>query len=301
MGLMKKGTFRKKTLGRKIFQIFNTVMLIFLALICLLPLLNILAISFSSSAAAGSGLVRFLPVDFSLKSYEFVLQKAEFWQSFWVAVKRVAVAVPLSLLLTILMAYPLSRMDSKFRGRKIYTGILLFTMLFSGGLIPWYMAIADLNLIDSFWALVLPNAVSAYNTVILMNFFRQLPVELEEAASIDGASHWRILFQIVVPLSKPAIATIALFCIVTNWNSWFDGLLLMNSPSKYPLQSYLQTVIVNQDMSLMSASDILALGEVSNRTQKAAQAFVAALPILCVYPFLQKYFTEGLVVGSVKG
>ena len=187
MGLMKKGTFRKKTLGRKIFQIFNTVMLIFLALICLLPLLNILAISFSSSAAAGSGLVRFLPVDFSLKSYEFVLQKAEFWQSFWVAVKRVAVAVPLSLLLTILMAYPLSRMDSKFRGRKVYTGILLFTMLFSGGLIPWYMAIADLNLIDSFWALVLPNAVSAYNTVILMNFFRQLPVELEEAASIDGA------------------------------------------------------------------------------------------------------------------
>lgn len=298
---MKKVTFGKKTLGRKAFQIFNTVMLIFLALICLLPLLNILAISFSSSAAAGSGLVRFLPVDFSLKSYEFVLQKAEFWQSFWVAVKRVAVAVPISLLLTILMAYPLSRMDSKFRGRKIYTGILLFTMLFSGGLIPWYMAIADLNLIDSFWALVLPNAVSAYNTVILMNFFRQLPVELEEAASIDGASHWRILFQIIVPLSKPAIATIALFCIVTNWNSWFDGLLLMNSPSKYPLQSYLQTVIVNQDMSLMSASDILALGEVSNRTQKAAQAFVAALPILCVYPFLQKYFTEGLVVGSVKG
>lgn len=298
---MKKVTFGKKTLGRKAFQIFNTVMLIFLALICLLPLLNILAISFSSSAAAGSGLVRFLPVDFSLKSYEFVLQKVEFWQSFWVAVKRVAVAVPISLLLTILMAYPLSRMDSKFRGRKIYTGILLFTMLFSGGLIPWYMAIADLNLIDSFWALVLPNAVSAYNTVILMNFFRQLPVELEEAASIDGASHWRILFQIIVPLSKPAIATIALFCIVTNWNSWFDGLLLMNSPSKYPLQSYLQTVIVNQDMSLMSASDILALGEVSNRTQKAAQAFVAALPILCVYPFLQKYFTEGLVVGSVKG
>ena len=174
-------------------------------------------------------------------------------------------------------------------------------MLFSGGLIPWYMAISDLRLINSFWALVLPNAVSAYNTIILMNFFRQLPIELEEAASIDGASHWRILFQIVVPLSKPAIATIALFCIVTNWNSWFDGLLLMNSPSKYPLQSYLQTVIVNQDMSLMSASNILTMGEVSNRTQKAAQAFVAALPILCVYPFLQKYFTEGLVVGSVKG
>lgn len=292
---------KKESIGKKIFNICNMVILILLALLCLLPLLNILAISFSSSSAAGSGMVSFLPVDFSLKSYEFVLQKSEFWVAFWVAVKRVVVAVPFSLLLTILMAYPLSKSDNKFRGRKVYTGILVFTMLFSGGLIPWYMAISDLKLINSFWALVLPNAVSAYNTVILMNFFRQLPVELEEAASIDGASHWRILFQIVVPLSKPAIATIALFCIVTNWNSWFDGLLLMNSPSKYPLQSYLQTVIVNQDMSLMSASDILTMGEVSNRTQKAAQAFVAALPILCVYPFLQKYFTEGLVVGSVKG
>lgn len=292
---------KKESIGKKIFNICNMVILILLALLCLLPLLNILAISFSSSSAAGSGMVSFLPVDFSLKSYEFVLKKSEFWQAFWVAVKRVVVSVPFSLLLTILMAYPLSKSDNKFRGRKVYTSILVFTMLFSGGLIPWYMAISDLKLINSFWALVLPNAVSAYNTVILMNFFRQLPVELEEAASIDGASHWRILFQIVVPLSKPAIATIALFCIVTNWNSWFDGLLLMNSPSKYPLQSYLQTVIVNQDMSLMSASDILTMGEVSNRTQKAAQAFVAALPILCVYPFLQKYFTEGLVVGSVKG
>lgn len=299
--ISKKPAVKKQSLGRKVFQICNVVILVLCALICLLPLLNILAISFSSSAAAGSGMVSFLPVDFNLKSYEFVLQKAEFWQSFWVSVKRVVVAVPLSLLLTILMAYPLSKADSIFKGRKVYTGILLFTMLFSGGLIPWYMAIADLNLIDSFWALILPNAVSAYNTIILMNFFRQLPVELEEAASIDGASHWRILFQIVVPLSKPAIATIVLFCIVTNWNSWFDGLLLMNSPSKYPLQSYLQTVIVNSDMSLMSATDILALGEISDRTQKAAQAFVAALPILCVYPFLQKYFTEGLVVGSVKG
>lgn len=214
---------------------------------------------------------------------------------------RVLVGVPLSLLVTILMAYPLSKTDAQFRGRKIYVAILVFTMLFSGGLIPWYMTISNLGLIDSFWALILPSCVSVYNIIILMNFFRQLPYELEEAAFIDGAGFLRTLVQIVLPLSKPALATITLFCVVTHWNSWFDGLLLMNSPEHYPLQSYLQTVIVNSDMTLMSTSDILTMSQVSDRTQKAAQSFVAAVPILCIYPFLQKYFTEGLVVGSVKG
>lgn len=292
---------KKYSTGRKIFTVFNVIVLTGLAAICLLPLINILAISFSSSAAAGSGSVRFLPVDFSLESYKFVLQKSEFWDAFFVSVKRVVVGVPLSLLLTILMAYPLSRAEDKFRGRKIYVGLLVFTMLFSGGMIPWYMTVSELNLIDTFWALILPCAVSVYNVIILMNFFRQLPTELEEAAFIDGAGHWRTLFQIVLPLSKPAIATIVLFCMVTHWNSWFDGLLFMNTPENYPLQSYLQTVIVNQDMALASSGSILTMAEVSDRTQKAAQTFVAAVPILCVYPFLQKYFTEGLVVGSVKG
>lgn len=289
------------SLGRKAFTVCNIVILIALAAICLLPLINILAISFSSSAAAGSGSVRFLPVDFTLDSYEFVLKKTEFWKAFAISVQRVLIGVPLSMLLTVLMAYPLSKRNDKFRGRQVYVVLLVFTMLFSGGLIPWYMTISQLGLIDTFWALILPSAVSVYNMIILMNFFRQLPDELEEAAFIDGAGHWRTLFQIVLPLSKPALATIVLFCVVTQWNSWFDGLLLMNSPDNYPLQSYLQTVIINQDMTLASSGSALALAEVSDRTQKAAQAFVAALPILCVYPFLQKYFTTGLVVGSVKG
>lgn len=292
---------RKKSVGRRVFELFNTLFLLFLAAICLLPLLNVLAISLSSSSAAGSGEVSFFPVEFTLKSYEFVINKSEFWTSFGVAVMRVLVGVPLSLLVTILMAYPLSKTDAQFRGRKIYVAILVFTMLFSGGLIPWYMTISNLGLIDSFWALILPSCVSVYNIIILMNFFRQLPYELEEAAFIDGAGFLRTLVQIVLPLSKPALATITLFCVVTHWNSWFDGLLLMNSPEHYPLQSYLQTVIVNSDMTLMSTSDILTMSQVSDRTQKAAQSFVAAVPILCIYPFLQKYFTEGLVVGSVKG
>lgn len=292
---------RKVSISRRIFVIFNYVLLILLAFICLLPMLNVLAISLSSSSAAGSGQVKFLPVEFTLKSYEFVLTKMEFWESFGVSIKRVLIGVPINMILTILMAYPLSKESDKFRGRKIYTCILVFTMLFSGGLIPWYMTISKMGLIDSFFVLILPNAVSVYNVIILMNFFKQLPIELEEAAFMDGASYWRTLIQIIVPLSKPAIATITLFCIVTHWNSWFDGLLLMNNPNNYPLQSYLQTVIINQDMSLSSVNNIMAMGEISNRTQKAAQAFVAAVPILSVYPFLSKYFAKGMVVGSVKG
>lgn len=288
-------------ISRKIFLIFNYAFLILLALLCLLPLLNVLAISLSSSAAAGSGQVDFLPVDFTLKSYEFVLKKVEFWRAFGISVKRVLIGVPINMQLTVLMAYPLSKDAAKFRGRKVYVCLLVFTMLFSGGLIPWYMTISKTGLIDNFLALILPNAVSVYNVIILMNFFKQLPDEIEEAALIDGASYWRTLFQIVIPLSKAAIATITLFCIVTHWNSWFDGLLLMNNPKNYPLQSYLQTVIINQDMALISTSDLLAMGEISNRTQKAAQAFVAAVPILAVYPFLSKYFAKGMIMGSIKG
>lgn len=140
-----------------------------------------------------------------------------------------------------------------------------------------------------------------YNVIILLNFFRNLPGEIEEAARVDGASYLRVLFQIIVPLSLPAIATLTLFCTMNHWNSWFEGLLLMNDPTHYPLQSYLQTVIVNRDMSLMSTTDILTLSEVSDRTSKAAQTFVAAVPMLVIYPFLQKYFTAGITLGGVKG
>lgn len=293
--------FSKYSTSRKIFVICNYIILIFLAFICLLPIINILAVSLSSSSAAGSGLVRFWPVEFSLKSYEFVLKKKEFLQAFAVSVKRLIVGVPVNMILTILLGYPLAKENHEFRGRQFYVIFFVITMLFSGGLIPWYMTISNLKLVDNFWALILPNAVPVFNVIIMMNFFRQLPKELEEAALIDGATRLRTLFQILVPLAKPAIATLTLFCIITHWNSWFDGLLLMNTPDKYPLQSYLQTVIINQDMSLMTSSDVLLLSEVSDRTQKAAQAFVAAFPVLIVYPFLQKYFASGIIVGGVKG
>lgn len=178
--------------------------------------------------------------------------------------------------------------------------VFFITMLFSGGLIPYYMTISKVGLVDSFWALILPGAVPVYNVIILLNFFRNLPGEIEEAARVDGASYLRVLFQIIVPLSLPAIATLTLFCTVNHWNSWFEGLLLMNDPTHYPLQSYLQTVIVNRDMSLMSTTDILTLSEVSDRTSKAAQTFVAAVPMLVIYPFC-KIFYRRHHAGRRKG
>lgn len=163
------------------------------------------------------------------------------------------------------------------------------------------MTIKSVGLLDTLWALVLPSAVSVFNVILLMNFFRELPKEIEEAANMDGAGHWRTLWSIYLPLSKPAVATITLFIVVFHWNSWFDGLIYMNSTTNYPLQSYLQTIIINVDPSTATTNDLLDMSAISDRTFKAAQVFLAAFPILIVYPFLQKYFMKGLVMGSVKG
>ena len=172
-------------------------------------------------------------------------------------------------------------------------------MVFNGGLVPFYMMIQNLNLMGSFWALVLPGAVNIYLTILMMNFFRGIPKELEEAAMIDGAGHFRVLFTIFLPVSKPAIATLSLFSIVFHWNSWFDGLLYTEGVHQYPLATFLQTVIISRDMSSMSL-DPVSLALISQKTVSAAQIFIGALPVLIIYPFLQKFFVKGLVVGSVK-
>jgi putative aldouronate transport system permease protein len=185
--------------------------------------------------------------------------------------------------------------------RDFFVWFFLITVLFSGGMIPYYMVIRQTGLIDSFWALIIPGALSVFNVILLVNFFRNIPKELEEAAEMDGASHWDILFRILLPLSLPILATLTLFVAVGHWNSWFDGLLLMNSPDKYPLQSYLQTVIINPDPRMLSERDLALLQIISNRTTRAAQIFIAMIPILLVYPFLQRYFITGLKVGSIKG
>ncbi len=290
--------------GDRIFNLVNGLFFTILALLCLLPLVNVLAVSFSSSTAASAGIVTLWPIDFTLKSYQYAVVKPEFIQSFLVSVFRLALGVSLNMLLTIVCAYPLSKDKKTFGARGVYVWFFFITLIFSGGLIPWYMTIQTLGLGNSIWALVLPGAVPVFNVILLLNFYRNLPVELEESAFMDGASLWQVLWKIVVPLSTPALATIALFSAVGHWNSWFDGLVLMSDPKNYPLQSYLQTVVVTRDMGLYqhaTKEQLEMLQSISDRTTKAAQIFIATLPILLAYPFLQRYFVKGLTLGGVKG
>ncbi|WP_116063184.1 carbohydrate ABC transporter permease [Cohnella phaseoli] len=274
--------------------------MIVLALLCMFPLIHVLAVSFSSNSAASAGLVSLWPVGFNLKSYEFVLQKEEFLRSVGVSVQRVVLGSLIQMLLIVITAYPLSMEVTRFRLRTAYAWYFLITILFGGGLIPTYMVIKDMGMLDTIWALLIPSAVPVFSVVLLLNFYRGLPKELEEAAFIDGANHLRTLFSIILPLSLPAIATLLLFSMVGHWNAWFDGLLYMNRPENYPLQSYLQTLIINNDFKATTAEELQMLKSISNRSVKAAQIFLGALPILLVYPFLQKYFMKGIVLGSVK-
>jgi putative aldouronate transport system permease protein len=294
-------TTLRQSPGRRLFLLFAYAFLVGFALLCLLPMVHVLAISFSKSTAAAAGTVGLWPVDFTLKSYAYVLAKPEFMRSLLVSFERVAIGVPVNMLLTLLMAYPLSKRGKTLPFRRFYTGFLMGTILLGGGLIPWYMVIKMTGLIDSIWALILPGAVPVFNVILLLNFFRGLPQSIEEAAFIDGAGHWAALWRIYVPLSLPALATLLLFSAVGHWNSWFDGIILMNRMEHYPLQSYLQTVIVQQGMRKVTIQDTQELAGVSDRTNKAAQIFIGALPILLLYPFLQRYFMSGIVMGSVKG
>lgn len=283
-----------------IFTICNYIFLGLLGIICILPLVHILAVSFSGSAPANANLVTFIPIDFTFDGWEKTLGNDRFLRSLWNGVLRTVLGTFISLFCMILAAYSLSKEDSEFRGRKFYVFFFIFIMLFNGGLIPTYILIQNLGLINTIWALVLPSAINVFNMILLLNFFRTgVPKTLEEAAFIDGAGHFRILFSIYLPISMPAIATIGLFTMVGQWNSWFDGLIYLNDAAKYPLSTFLQTVIVQQDLSQMNVNPE-EMKNLSERTSKSAQIFIGALPILIVYPFLQKYFVKGIVLGSVK-
>jgi putative aldouronate transport system permease protein len=291
----------QKTPADRVADCVIYVILIAAALSCIFPIIHILAVSFSSSGPASAGLVSVWPVDFSLESYRYISTRVEFWRAFLVTLERVALGLIINTALTLLCAYPLSRPARKFPERKYFVTYFLIAMIFSGGLIPTYITVAKTGLIGTIWALVIPGAVPLFNVIVLLNFFRDLPDEIEEAAFLDGANHWTTLWKIYVPLSTAALATVTLFVILAHWNSWFDGIIYNNSPQDYPLQSYMQTILINRDFSTLSIAEIANYSKVSDRTIKAAQVFVGAFPVLLTYPFLQRYFTKGLVLGSVKG
>lgn len=288
-----------KTNGYKVFNTFNHIFLISLSLLCLLPLLHVFAVSFSGKIAANANLVNFLPVDFTLESYQKTIDNPAFIRAMFYSLYRTILGTAIGMAVIILSGYALSKRYTEFKSRNVYMWFFVFTMLFSGGLVPGYILITNLHLIDTIWALVLPMALSVYNMILLMNFFRTIPAELEEAALIDGAGLFRILISIHLPVSMPALATITLFTLVTHWNSWFDGLIYMMDTKNYPLATFLQTVVVQQDFSKMSINP-QDMENLSQRTVKSAQIFIGALPVLIIYPFLQKYFVKGIVLGAVK-
>lgn len=273
-----------------------------MALLCVLPVLHTVAVSFSQKAAAEANLVVFWPVNATFSSYREILNDQQFFTSFGISVLRVLLGGSINLVLTVLMAFPLSKSRQAFPQRNLYMWVLVFCMLFSGGLIPSYLLIHSLKLVNTLWALVLPGAVPIFNVIILMNYFRGLPAEIEEAARIDGASPWVIMIKIFVPLAVPSIATVTLFSVVGHWNAFFDGMIYINSANKLPLQTYIQQLVVQViNVNNMTPDQIAKLSQVSSKTFNAAKVFVTMVPVLCVYPFLQKYFVTGLVMGSVKG
>lgn len=288
------------TKAYKVFSIANLCFALLLGIICLLPMIHMLAVAFSGKAAAQANLVGLVPIDFTTDAFVKTLSNRNFSKALIISIERTALGLIFFLVFSILTAYPLSKSEKEFKGRNLYLWFFVFTMFFSGGLVPTYILITKLKLINSIFALVLPGAVNVWSIILLINFFRGIPKELEESATIDGAGRLRVLWSIVLPLSMPVLATLSLFTMVGHWNSWFDGMIYNTDTNKYPLATLLQIIVVQEDFTKITA-DAKHLEDISNRTVKSAQMFIAALPILIVYPLLQKHFVSGIVVGAVKG
>lgn len=288
------------SLSRKIFKIVNYTILTLVTFISLFPLLHILALSFSSNTAAQAGWVTIFPVEFSLDAYKYIFSKKEFFDAFNVAILRVVFGTIISMFLTITSSYALSQEDNNFKGRRIYAWLFIITMVFNGGLIPLFITIKAVGIYNSIWALILPMSVQAFNVILMLNFFRGVPYALTESALLDGANHFQILSRIYLPLAKPSIATVGLFIMVFNWNEWFHGLIFLSDPGKYPLQTYLRNVIQAASATSLDLNSAASMKNISQKTLTAAQIFVAIIPILLVYPLLQKYFVSGMTLGSVK-
>ncbi len=287
--------------GKKVtaFDVVLVVIMVLLSAMFLYPLLNMLALSFSDSQELKSLPVYLWPKGFSLESYKALLGDSRTLLYYWNTVKYASVGTVIMLLTTSLMAYPLS--IPALRGRRFVSVLLTITMFFGGGLIPYYVTIMQLGMINTFWVMVIPGAISAYNVIVFKTFFMSIPEALRESASLDGAGHVRILFQIVLPLSKAVLATFALFSIVGYWNDYMTALLYLRDDTKYPIQLLMRRLLVLMDYKDASTAQMLKdFQKISTRTTKAAATIITVVPVLCVYPFMQKHFAKGVLVGSIK-
>ncbi|MDQ1913220.1 carbohydrate ABC transporter permease [Paenibacillus sp. GD4] len=291
---------RYRTIGGTIFDLSNYLLLGLVGIVSVLPFIYVIAGSFASDAELTKRAVFLIPETFTTSAYEFIFSTDTIIKSIWVSVYVTVVGTLVNLFFTVSMAYALSKRN--LMGRNTVLNLIIFSMLFGGGLIPTYLVVRELHLLDTYWALMIPGAISAFNLIIVKNFFQELPPELEEAAKIDGCSELGLLWKIVLPLSMPVLATFTLFYAVGHWNNFFSALLYINDPSKWPLQVMLRQIVL---LSQAAAGDINSMDpsfvKPPEQSIKMAVIVVGTIPILLVYPFLQKHFAKGVLIGSVKG
>ncbi len=287
----------RMTKGEKAYQVFNYLFIILVSLIMIFPIWHVFMFSLSHPNKVFGGGVFFYPREFSTLAYITVLRDPLILSAYKNTIFVVLTATFINIVLSFLMAYPLSKKD--FRGKTFLSFYIFFTMLFSGGLIPFYLVVRSIGLLNSLWSLVIPSGVSAYFIFVLRNFIKTIPDSLAESAKIDGANEFIILFRIIIPLSKPAMAVLALMYGVGHWNSWFNCIIFINNTSKYTLQPILRIILMDVLNSFNYHPDLI-IGQMPE-VIKMTTVMVATIPILMVYPFLQKYFIKGMMIGSVKG
>ena len=291
------------TRGDRIFEVCNNAFMLLILFITLYPFWDQVVVSLSGGFSAYEGGFRLWPSVLSFETYELAFRYHLLWIGFRNSVIRVVLGTIFSVSLTAMVAYPLSKRDLPFNG--LVTSLLFFTMLFSGGLIPSYLLIRNLGLMDTLWALILPGMVSAWNTFIMRNFFRSISPSLEESAKVDGAGYMRIFLQIVLPLSTPVLATVALWCAVGHWNAWFDAMIYVRDTDRFVLQAVLRKLIIDNDTADLDQIIRRTMNrdttEFTGRQLEAAVVVVSMIPMMIIYPFAQKYFVKGVMVGSIKG
>lgn len=292
---------KDKSLSAKTFNVINGILMAIVIIITLYPLVYVLALSLSSSEYVQAGMVSIVPRGFNIEAYKQVFADNHFWKSYGNTIVYTVLGTALNLAFTSTMAFALSRRD--LIGRKPLNMLVVFTMFFSGGLIPNFLLVKNLHIYNTIWAVLLPGAINTYNMIIVRTFMQQLPEEILESGRIDGANDLQLFSKIVLPLSKPSLATIGLYYAVDHWNAYFYPMLYLKDKSKYPLQVLLKEMIVDEDLSSLSqgAAEIVGNMQPTSDMLMGASIIIALIPILCVYPFVQKYFVQGVMIGSVKG
>lgn len=291
----------RTTPAEKFFTGLIYTVLAILGLSCILPFIHLIALSFSGSTPVKQGIVTLYPIEFNVDAYKYALDHPSFMRALGISVLRTIVGVSISLAMLIITAYPLSKSNEACPLNPVFKVMMIVAMLTGGGLIPMYLVMSWIGLTNTFWALVIPGCLSLWNCFMVMNFFRGVPAEIEEAAIVDGANSFQVMTRVYIPLSVPVIASMALFTGVGHWNDWFSGMLYIARSQDYPLQTYLRQVITTPDFSTLSVEEMQKYAQITAKNNQAAQIVIATLPIMCVYPFLQKYFMTGLTLGGVKG